>query len=281
MTINNITEIKNPNNTKITPIKEKQDIYLPDIIDKNIPNRNGFIWLLCGSGGSGKTSMLLNMFKSKNYYRNIFHNLFYICPESSYTSVENHPFAKHDKVYHELSKPLLEQIYQELNQIKIKTVKDKEERKENKKNKKNKNKPIYDVDEINSLSEKEEEKEIQYSCCIIDDFGDLMKQKDIQQQLSKMLIKARHICCSFIIVVQSYLYYPKLLRKQLTNATIYKPKNVEEFVSIAKELFNMKKDDALTLFNYCFDIPYNHLDINTIDNTYYKNWNLLDIEMKK
>ena len=43
MTIQNITEIPNPNNKTIIPIKERQDIYLPSVIDKNIPNRNGFI----------------------------------------------------------------------------------------------------------------------------------------------------------------------------------------------------------------------------------------------
>jgi hypothetical protein len=269
MTIQNITEIPNPNNKKIIPIKEKQDIYLPDVIDKNIPNRNGFIWLLCGSGGSGKTSMLLNMFKSKNYYRGKFNHLYYICPENSFTSVQNHPFQKHDKVYHELSKPILEQIYQELNVIKKETTKKKEKKKN-----------IYGDDDFDS-SDTESEREIEYSCVIIDDYADGLKDKEIQQQLSKMLIKARHICCCFVFTVQSYLYFPKILRKQLTNCSIYKPKNVEEFVSIAKELFNMKSDDALTLFNYCFDKQYNHLDVNTIENCYYKNWNLLNIEMKK
>ena len=278
MPIENIKEIPNPNNKKIIPIKEKQDIYIPDIVDKNIPNRNGFIWLLCGSGGSGKTSMLLNMFKSKNYYRGIFNNLYYICPENSFSSVLHHPFEKHEKVYHELSRPVLEEIYNELNAMKIEATKSIE-----KKSNKKKKKKVFDETEPCSCEDDmiEEEKEIQYNCCVIDDFGDLLKAKDIQQQLSKMLIKSRHICCAFIIVVQSYLYYPKILRKQLTNCSIYKPKNVEEFVSIAKELFNMKKDDALTLFNYCFDVQYSHLDVNTIDNTYCKNWNMLDIEMKK
>eukprot|EP01038_Epipyxis_sp_PR26KG_P015441 gene15441-20833_t len=36
----------------MSPIKEKQDILIPDIVDKNIPNRNGFIYVLSGSGGS-------------------------------------------------------------------------------------------------------------------------------------------------------------------------------------------------------------------------------------
>ena len=40
MTILKINEIDNPNKEKIKPIKEKQDIFIPNIIDKNIPRRN-------------------------------------------------------------------------------------------------------------------------------------------------------------------------------------------------------------------------------------------------
>ena len=75
-----------------------------------------------------------------------------------------------------------------------------------------------------------------------------------------MVIKARHIACSFIFTAQSYFYMPKIIRKQLTYCVINKPKNDAEFESISKELFNINKDDSLVLFNYCFDKVYNHLD---------------------
>ena len=62
MTIKDIIEIKNEQlPKKISPVKEVMNIKIPDIID-GIPNRNGFIWVLTGSGGSGKTSLLLNFF---------------------------------------------------------------------------------------------------------------------------------------------------------------------------------------------------------------------------
>jgi hypothetical protein len=93
-----------------------------------------------------------------------------------------------------------------------------------------------------------------------------------------MLIKARHLCCSFIFTLQSYLYFPKTLRKQITYTSIFKTKNVEEWYSIANELLNLKKDDALTLFNYVFDKPYSHLDYDTTNNTVYKEFNELKLE---
>jgi hypothetical protein len=110
--------------------------------------------------------------------------------------------------------------------------------------------------------------------------ADSLKNIQIQKALNKLLIKARHLCCSFIFTLQSYYYFPKMLRKQITNITIFKPKNSEEFLSLSKELFNMNKNDSLLLYNYIFDEIYNHLDINTGNNTYYKNWNFLEIQQE-
>jgi hypothetical protein len=270
MTINDIEEVKNPTATIFKAIKEKQNIYVPDIVNKNISRRNGMIYVMTGSGGSGKTNLLLNLFKSKNCYRNIYHTIYYFCPAASFASIENHPFQNHSRVYHELDVPILEEIYQELVSKKID---DKPVEKKKKKSYR------YDDDDDNeNLSESDGEKEIEYSCVIIDDFADTLKDKNIQRQLNKMLIKARHLCCSFIFTLQTYLYFPKSLRKQITYITLFKTRNVEEFNSIANELLNLKKDDAILLYNYVFNEPYAHLDIDTVENKIYKNFNELLIK---
>lgn len=235
MTITSITTIDNKElPKKLKPIKEKMDIYIPDI-PKGLSRRNGMIYILCGSGGSGKTSLLLNMFKSKHYYRNKFHTIFYICPSSSFCSVEKHPFENHDKVYNELTVELLDNIYNHLVEIK-------------------------------------ESGEIEYSCVIIDDMADSLKDSDIERKLNKMLIKARHLQCGFIITLQSYLYLPKMLRKQITYASIFKTNNAQEWETITKELLFLNKDDGLTLFDYVYDEAYSHLDIDTRENKLYKNF---------
>ena len=242
MTIKDIILIPNMNiPKKLIPIQEVMNINIPDIIE-GIPNRNGFIWVLTGSGGSGKTSLLLNFFKRKELYRNKFNNIWYICPMSSFLSVRSHPFDGHDKVYHELTVDLLESIYAQL------------------------------------LAYKESGEKQEYSCVIIDDMASSLKDNEIQKCLNKILIKARHISCSFIFTLQSYYYFPKILRKQITNITIFKPKNVEEWNSITKELLNLSKDDGIILHKYIFDEPYNHLDINTVDSQIYKNFNLLELK---
>jgi len=260
-----IEEIKNPyhDSRKLQAIKEVQSIMIPDIDNPNIPNRNGFCWCLTGSGGSGKSSLMLSMFKSKKYYRNKFHNIFYICPAVSFSSVADHPFALHEKVWHELTVPILQEIYDQL------AVTEPTEKKKGKK--------VYDDDED---EEDEEEPEIQYSCLIIDDFANDLKRKDVQTYLNKMLIKLRHLKLAVIITLQSWKYCPLQIRKQVTNLSIYKPKSMAEWFSIADEVFNLKKDDALQLYNYIYDIPYAHLDANTVEGKYYKNFNELKLIQK-
>jgi hypothetical protein len=273
-------------------MKEKQDIFVPEISNINISRRNGMVYVLAGSGGSGKTNLLLNLFKSKDCYRNKFHNLYYFCPDSSMASLENHPFLNHDKVYHELDVPTLEAIYQELVSYKVDTTlekKKKDRRPSVSGSDSSRKKKKYDENDNDfggqwasgggaSESESDEEKEIQYSAIIIDDMADVLKDKAVQRQLNKMIIKARHIQTAFIFTLQSYLYMPRMIRKQITYTSIFKPKSIAEWNSISQELLHLNKDDALVLYNFVFDKPYTHLDLDTVTNTLYKNFNLLELK---
>lgn len=250
MTIKEIIEIENDEFPKIKPVKEHMDIDIPDII-KSIPHYNGFIWALVGSGGSGKTSLMLNFFKNKDLYRMKFDNIFYICPESSFLSVKSHPFENHDKIYHELNGNILESIYGELNEMKEQSIKN------------------------------PEEYPLRYNCVIIDDMADALKNIDIQKQLHKILIKARHLCCAFIFTLQAFKYFPMMSRKQITNITIFKPKNYEEWDNFNKEMMGFKNEDSKTLYDYIYNEMYNHLDIDMKTDKYYKNFNLLEFVKEK
>lgn len=238
-----IEEIQNTEIKEGKPVKEKMDKYVPNIVE-GLPRRNGMIYLMIGSGGSGKTSLLLNHFRRGGAYHKKFHNLYLFTPQISFASVKNHPFEKHDKVMHELTRDTLEELYEEL-----------KEKKE----------------------EQDEEDEIEYNCVIIDDMASTLKEKDVQKLLNTMLIKARHLNTCFIFTLQSYAYMPKTLRKQTTNATIFKPKNREEWESINHELLQMKPDDAKRLYEYAFGKEYSHLDVDTIESKLYRNYNLLQI----
>ena len=239
-----ISEIKNDLPT-IKPVKEIMSIYI-DGINPNIPNRNGFIYALIGSPGSGKSSLLLSLFRSKNYYKNKFNHIYLITPESSFLSVKDHPFENHNKVYHELTSEVLENIYNELVEIKKDCI--------------------------------DNNYEIEHACVIIDDHASELKDKELIKSLKQLLIKSRHIGCSFIFTLQAYNLFPLVLRKLLTNVSLFKPKNKIELESVRKELINMNDQDTQELINYVFDYEYNHLDVDTNTNALRKNYNLLLIK---
>ena len=207
----------------------------------------------------------------------MFHNIYYFCPISSFLSVIKHPFENHDKVYHELTVGLLDAVYNELVAKKEEEEEIKNKIEKRNKNKKDKKQVLMGI-EGEEPEDTDEEKETEYSCVIIDDFADTLKDAGIQRQLNKMLIKARHIRCSFIFTLQSFYLFPKILRKQITYTTIFQCKNIAEWYSITSELLNYNKDDALKLYNYVFDGPYNHIDLDTVQNKIYKNFNISEIK---
>jgi DNA replication protein DnaC len=241
-----ISEEHNADMPKTKPIKETMDTYIPDIVE-GVSRRNGAIVLYIGSGGSGKSSFLLNQMKT--VYKKKFHHLYYFCPSTSFLSVANHPFKNHDKVYHELTPEALSDLKEELTSIK---------------------------------EEREDGDDNEYSLVIIDDFANSIKDKALLRELNSMLIKARHLNVSFIFTVQSYMYFPKILRKQLTWASIFNGvRNKEELSTITKELIKMKEDDMKQLYEYVFDVPYNHMDIDLFEEKFYKNGNPLEIKERR
>lgn len=239
-----ISEVPNDKFKDTKPVKESMDKYIPDIVE-GISRRNGMIYLMIGSGGSGKTSLLLNQFRKGGSYHRKFHHLYLFTPAISFQSVVKHPFEKHDKVINELTRDNLQELYDEL-----------KSRKE----------------------DREEDDDMEYNCVIIDDMANSLKEKDVQRLLNTMLIKARHLNVCFIFTLQSYLYMPKMLRKQTTFATIFKPKNREEWDVLNKELIQMRDEDARQLFEYVYDKEYAHLDIDTIEGKMYRNFNELTIK---
>lgn len=223
----------------LKPIKERMDINIASV-SPNLPHRNGFVYMLCGSGGSGKSSLLMSMFKSKDYYRSKFHNIFYFCPQASMMSVVNHPFSGHEHVYHELTQEDLIAIREYLEDIK---------------------KDCIDHDYP-----------LENSCVIIDDFGSHLKDAELVNALNRTIIRTRHLNCSWIFTLQSYYLCPKILRKQCTNASIFRPRNSEEWKAVTKELLTLNQDKLEQLEQYVYDMPYNHLDIDTFENRLFKNF---------
>ena len=123
----------------------------------------------------------------------------------------------------------------------------------------------------------DEKRDIEHSCIIIDDFADGLKDNDIIITLKRMLIKSRHLNCFFIFTLQAYNMFPLVLRKLITNISLFKPKNNVETENIRSELLHMNKDDFNTLFNYVFDEPHQCLLLNVDTQRMFKGFDELII----
>ena len=243
MSIKDISIINNPNIKSPKPIQETMNIYIDGIPDYFPIKRNGAHWIIVGSGGSGKTSMLLNVVKK--YFKGVFTNIYYFCPSASFLSVKNHPLKNLPTIYHEITVENLTEIYNEL-------IKQKEE------TNKNKESPEYNL-------------------VIIDDMANDLKNESIKKILNNMLIKSRHLQTMFIFSLQALVYLPKTLRRQITYFTIFKCKK-NEWQHILEELVHYKPDDANKLYNFCFNEPYNHIDMDLISSRFYLNFHELNIK---
>jgi ABC-type dipeptide/oligopeptide/nickel transport system ATPase component len=230
---------------RATPTRELMNIFIEGIND-NIPNRNGSITAIIGGPGTGKSSLLLSMFRNHSFYKKKYNHIYLFTPEGSFKSVVNHPFKDHDKVFHDLHEDDLYDIEEELLAIKEECL--------------------------------EHDFELEHSVIIIDDFASDLKDKHLIRVLKKMLTKSRHILCSFIFTLQAYNMLPLVLRKQISNVILFKPKNKVELESVRKELIGMNENKTQELMDYIFDSPYNHLDIDTASGQMRKNFNLLKIE---
>jgi len=59
---------------------------------------------------------------------------------------------------------------------------------------------------------------------------------------------------------------------------MFKPRNYQEADLLRREVIGMNEKDCNTLFDYCFDEPYNYLTIDNVLGKYSKNFNPLNIE---
>jgi hypothetical protein len=63
----------------------------------------------------------------------------------------------------------------------------------------------------------------------------------------------------------------------VTYATIFRPRTRAEWQTINEEILQRDDKDAKKIFDYVFNEPYFHLDIDSFENKLYRNFNELEI----
>jgi len=190
--------------------------------------------ILCGRAGSGKTSLLFSMFKSKEIFKKVFHNIFLFQPFASASSVKNNIF---DKIPEE----------QKFNEL--------------------------DYDNLSEVMDKVRNEEKQYNNCIIfDDMTAYLKHGEVEKLLKELIFNRRHYRCSIFFLVQSYISVPLQIRKLFSNLFIFKVAK-KELETIRDEILEtIPKDCVGELAKLVYDKPHEFLFINADSQRLFKGY---------
>ena len=138
--------------------------------------------LFCGKPGSGKTSLVTSMFKSKELFNKVFNNIYLVQPPHSRSSMKDDIFDSIDRKFDELNVENLTTI----------------------------------MDEI-----KEEDPKYT-NCIIFDDVTSSLRDKAVVKLLRQIIFNRRHLRTSIFFLVQTYLSLEPQIRKLFSNLFIFK-----------------------------------------------------------
>ena len=227
---------------KPSAIALKPPVFLCDrVISKQIEDplpKTPFFMAICGSAGSGKTSMLVNLLNSPQAYKKCFHAVHCIIPSHSVVSLKHNIFKNHNRMHDELDFPTLDRN--------LETV-------------------MADAEEkLNSL-------------LVLDDVTASLKNIDVQQLLKKIIFNRRHYRLSIIILVQSYNAMPLAIRKTISHLVCYKPRNKKELAAVWEELVSLPRETGEALSRFVFDKPYAFLFAVTETGALHKNFDAITV----
>lgn len=183
-------------------------------IPEPMPSFSHFMAFI-GPPGSGKSSLSTALLTQTNpaFYYQKFNHVHLIAPPSSRASMEDSPFEGHDKVYDELTTPILDDI----------------------------------IGQLEKASEADET-----SLVLIDDMAASLKDNAIRKQLEKLAMNRRHLRASVWFISQTYRSLPLSTRKLLTSVCFFRAQNMKEVESMREELLSIDKRDFYDVYNTIF-----------------------------
>jgi hypothetical protein len=112
---------------------------------------------------------------------------------------------------------------------------------------------------------------------IIDDCITDLKNHDY---VLKLIYNRRHMAGSVSIIITSQVYNKVNLaiRKAATDLVLFSTSNKKELDSVFNDFINIPKDAYEEVCRYCFQTKHDFMMYKTSDNTYYHNFNLLELE---
>jgi len=235
-----INEIQNPVKIGIKTTKQN--------IDQKIKVPAPFfqkpsVYVIAGAMGSGKSTLVNSLMTGKGenqVFRGVFERVHYATPEEVFTSDENHPMKKHNPnhLHHELTPNLLVSIME---------------------------------------SAIDEKADGGATMVVLDDYGEILKNKHIEPLLKRMVQKHRHLKINLIITVISLKLLPRSIRSLVDMYFIFKPKNKLEVEDYVENVFSLPKKDYEHVYDAVYKEKHDFMIYNQRDHEFYRNFNRLEI----
>ena len=207
--------------------------------EEPLPSKNGFCISIVGPAGSGKTSVMLSMVKSKDGYRKRFHKIIALIPSSSLASLASNPLddLPDGQRFEELTYETLADI-------------------------------------IEMVEENREEGLL--TLLLLDDVSAELQDPGLLKRLMRLFLNRRHLKLSIISIGHSLTgkgALPLTLRKNCSHLILFKPASSLDMLNT--EYLNMAKDKFRDLIEYVFKGSHDHLMIELNTNRMYRNFNKL------
>jgi len=136
---------------------------------------------------------------------------------------------------------------------------------------------MYDgIDQLEEVVEKIRDSDDRVLIILDDVVTDLKASDDF---LLKLIYNRRHIGKSISIIITSQVYnkIPLQIRKCANDLVLFSTQNKKELESVFAEYINIPKKNFDQIIQYCFQTNHDFLLYKTSDNSYYRNFNPLEI----
>ena len=235
-----IIEKPNPN-LKLTRPAVIIDTELEPKPKPPLPHKNGFAIAIVGAPGSGKSSVLFSLIKSRDAYRKRFHKVIAVIPSSSLDSLKSNPLKDLPD----------EQRFEDLT--------------------------FDSLEEIVEMVEENREDEL-LTLLLLDDVSAELQDPIILKKMMRLYLNRRHLKLSIISIAHSLTgkgALPYTIRKNLSHLILFKPSSSLDILN--SDFLHMLKDKFKELTDYVYKDPHDHLMIELNRNKLYKNFNALTL----
>eukprot|EP01051_Picozoa_sp_SAG22_P011351 SAG22_NODE_1082_length_5646_cov_20.621597_5_plen_230_part_01 len=197
--------IEKPNDIKLTRPSVTIDIPLNPKPKAPLPNKNGFAICVTGPSGSGKSSVMFSLIKSKDGYRKRFHKIISVIPESSLNSLKANPLKDLPE----------EQRFEDLT--------------------------LENLDDIIEMVEENREEDL-LTLLLLDDVSAELQDPLILKKMMRLYLNRRHLKLSIISISHSLTgrgALPYTIRKNLSHLIMFKPSSsiINLSVELAKHIY--------------------------------------------